>query len=235
MSWAEVKYALNSTLGTDKFAPLDTLIGGYKIFTEDGTFIVPENVHEIFVTGCGGGESGEESANYSSGGNGAKFIFNKRFSVSPLQKINITVGAGGDGDLQAGESTIVGNLITLPGASDSEYYSIGGEDGTTSSPRKGNGDSASFVANSFSSSNPDGIAGNSASPVKSGSGGGSLGAGSKGVERTANAIDKAGYGAGGRGGFHNNAVNTSGGDGIVIIAWGNISPYVILSLLIATE
>ena len=51
MSWAEVKHALNSTLGENGFSSLDKMIrGGVKEFTEDGIFIVPDGVYKILIT-----------------------------------------------------------------------------------------------------------------------------------------------------------------------------------------
>ena len=37
----------------------------FKMFTSNGTFVVPEGVTKIYVTGCGGGGGG---ARYSGGG-----------------------------------------------------------------------------------------------------------------------------------------------------------------------
>ena len=58
--WSGIKYALNSTLGTKNFTPLDKLVTAHGVqeFTSSGTFVVPEGVHKIWVTACGGGQGG---------------------------------------------------------------------------------------------------------------------------------------------------------------------------------
>lgn len=229
MSWAEVKYAINSTLGTDKFASIDKLIGGYEIFTEDGTFIVPENVHEIFVTGCGGGQSGQgrydDNSSSGNGGNGADFIYNKRYSVTPNQQIEITIGKGGaaaprDSNSQNnGASTIIGDFVTLPGGSSSSENVGGSGDGSGS-----NIPGASYISYLLTGASMSGSNGNKWSNGRLNSGGpgaGSLGRGGQIMSDTDGA--KGGYGAGGSGANQRSVTYTSGagGDGIVIITWGN--------------
>ena len=66
--WAAVKYALNSTLGTNEFTPLDVLIknavvGGIEEYISFGsyTFTVPAGVTKIKVTACGAGAGGNRS------------------------------------------------------------------------------------------------------------------------------------------------------------------------------
>lgn len=139
--WAAVKYALNSTLGTNEFTPLDVLIknavvGGIEEYISFGsyTFTVPAGVTKIKVTACGAGAGGCGGYYYSSkysahggngGGGGAAAI--KRFDVIPGDKISITVGKGGTGadggkgpttqypQPTKGGNTIIGNLMTLAG------------------------------------------------------------------------------------------------------------------------
>lgn len=118
--------------------------GGYRpginIFTSNGTFTVPENVGIIYVTACGGGGGGGgaiwgtvyRAAGGGAGGGGGAFIYKKQYSVTPGQQIPITIGVGGAGGAPGqygnytssavpntkggiGGSTIIGNLITLPG------------------------------------------------------------------------------------------------------------------------
>ena len=228
MSWAEVKYALNSTLATDKFAPIDKLIGGYEIFTEDGTFIVPENVYEIFVTGCGGGQSGQgrydDNPSGGKGGNGADFIYNKRYTVTPKQQIEIEIGKGGaavpggNNGQNTGESTIIGNLVTLPGGSSSSKNVGGVGDGSGS-----NIPGAGYISHLLTGASMSGSNGNIwYSDLNSGGpGAGSLGRGGQ-ITSDTNGV-KGGYGAGGSGANQRSTTFTSGagGDGIVIITWGN--------------
>lgn len=126
MSWAEIKAALNSTLGTDDFLPLDQLFGGYVEFTENGTFTVPPKVTEIWITACAGGGSGSvihkvgQANDAGSGGGGGAAIENKKFTVVPGQVISITVGKGGTVNSSEsygndGTETKIGELETLNG------------------------------------------------------------------------------------------------------------------------
>ena len=87
-------------------------------YTEDGTFIVPFGVTEIFVTaiaaGGKGGNGGSGSTNGSGGGGGSGGfgapIVRKAFTVTPGQVIPITIGQASDN-----RQTIVGDLVTLQG------------------------------------------------------------------------------------------------------------------------
>lgn len=133
MSWAEVKHALNSTLGTDEFEPLDQLLShGVVIIKESTVWNIPKGIKRIYVTACGGGGGGGNSpTTYNthypgSGGSGAACIVHKVFSVEGIDSLSITVGKGGRGGVYAlpaeggtiaqnGEATIIGDLVTLPG------------------------------------------------------------------------------------------------------------------------
>lgn len=225
--WAAVKYALNSTLGTSSFSPIDKIVnrlwGGVQTFTTDGTFTVPENVTKILVTACGGGEGGGKS--YSSGswsyeamgGEGAECIIREPFSVTPLQQIPIKIGIGGQplntssddtrnssGD--PGGSTIIGNLVTLIGGNSTlGTPRIGGG-------RRGSGRQERRGSDGYTLAEPsngaDGVRGaGGRCSVYYGGGGGSYGNGG-----TAGKENSVGYGGGGAG-------NQKGGDGIVIIEW----------------
>ena len=206
--WAAVKYALNSTLGTSSFSPIDKIVnrlwGGVQTFTTDGTFTVPENVTKILVTACGGGE-------------GAECIIREPFSVTPLQQIPIKIGIGGQplntssddtrnssGD--PGGSTIIGNLVTLIGGNSTlGTPRIGGG-------RRGSGRQERRGSDGYTLAEPsngaDGVRGaGGRCSVYYGGGGGSYGNGG-----TAGKENSVGYGGGGAG-------NQKGGDGIVIIEW----------------
>jgi hypothetical protein len=112
--WAEIKKSINSDLNT----PLNELIengviGGYKLFTDSGTFVVPPGVKRILITaiGSGGGGGGagsvythnvEDSSGYyisrsatGGGGGSGYFIKDKAKAVTPGSKIPITINAGG--------------------------------------------------------------------------------------------------------------------------------------------
>lgn len=108
MSWDEVKYAINSTLGTSLFKPLDKILGdkldqllskqyGERLITSNEMFIVPENITTVYISGCGAGGQGIEdgaTSNESHGGNAGEFIIQEPVDVLPGQVFNITVGMG---------------------------------------------------------------------------------------------------------------------------------------------
>lgn len=235
--WAAVKYALNSTLGTSGFLSLDKMIQahGSQTFTANGTFTVPEGVTKILVTACGGGASSNRgtTTNYAAGGQGGACILKKAFNVTPGQKISITVGKGGIYESKiggvAGNPTVIGNLITLPGGAQgsTSYNGIpsrsqvdGGGIGGWGGGFCTDGSPASFGS--------DGLIGKGghtdASTKTHGGGGGSLGDGAiPGYNQYTNAYGiPAGPGGGGAwtpyGGTEQNKVQ-NGGDGIVIIEW----------------
>ncbi len=108
--WAAVKYALNSTLGTSNFLPLDKILsGGSVTFSTPGqyTFTVPTAVRCLKITACGGGGgggggyqriSGSSGSERGGGGGGSgDYVIDKFFYAKPQQVIQITVGAGGAG------------------------------------------------------------------------------------------------------------------------------------------
>jgi hypothetical protein len=102
--------------------------GGVQTFTEDGTFTVPAGVTKILVTACAGGASCSwvSGASYAAGGQGGACIYKKAFQVTPGQEIPITVGKGGIFEAVtggvAGNPTVVGNLVTLPGGAVSHLW-----------------------------------------------------------------------------------------------------------------
>ena len=55
MSWSEIKYAINSLLGTADFMPLNNYLRpNRKEFTSNGTFTVPKGIKYIWVSAAGG-------------------------------------------------------------------------------------------------------------------------------------------------------------------------------------
>lgn len=133
MSFSEIKYALNSTLGTSGFLPLNKILkGGSQIFTANGMFTVPEGVNSIYVTACAAGGNGGQgvgmnnyaSQNYGYGGGGGgaagDCVIDKLFKVTAGQNISITVGTG---------NTVIGSLVTL----------LKGNNGANGSASAGNG------------------------------------------------------------------------------------------------
>jgi hypothetical protein len=102
---------------------------GKKLFTSDGTFVVPDNVTTVWVTLVGGGGGGAKGTkrvmiegssryyktekSYSSGGKGASIIC-QEITVSPGESVPITVGKAGDVFVAGGDSTF-GGYISCPG------------------------------------------------------------------------------------------------------------------------
>lgn len=105
-----------------------------RVFIQNGTFTVPDNVTTIYISAVGGGGGGgalpdvSGSAPTAGGGGGSgAAIFFKPFTVEPGAGISIVVGEAGKGGMSvyklndpksdgtAGTATIIGNLITLNG------------------------------------------------------------------------------------------------------------------------
>lgn len=213
--WAEIKHALNSTLGTSSFTSLDKLLGtkietvdtnvkglrgGGQTFTSSGTFTVPYGVTKIWVTACAGGQAGyylAGASNIASGGAGGDWIVRRAYSVTSGSKLSITVGKGGTTSGAFGGSTVVGSLVTLacPGT------------------RGGNGGIANENSDYFLSTGKDGFSSAGiCNDYRRGSGGGSLGCGG-----SSGGNGLCGGGGGGITGSSHTAC--AGGDGIVIIEW----------------
>lgn len=131
--WAGIKYALNSTLGTEDFQSLDKLISTrlsewvsayqnnkYTEFTSAGAhrYVVPDGVYKLYIAACGGGAGGTGAAGdrYSSltivngaGGGGGAAVLNYEILVNPGDILNITVGAGGAGGVTSDNPTAGAN------------------------------------------------------------------------------------------------------------------------------
>ena len=103
------------------------------IFRNNGQFTVPSGVNTIFVTAiAGGGSGGGAWGNGGTGGNAGQYIINQPFSITPGEIINITIGQGGpSGWSNAGNNTIIGNLITLSGGSGGCPNCMSPRDGAT--------------------------------------------------------------------------------------------------------
>ena len=238
MSWAEVKHALNSTLGTDGFLSLDKLLNvrlsqffSFNITVYDAagnyTYTVPDDVYVICVSisGAGGGGGGGNSylATNGSGGGGGAAILNRIFNVKPGEQINITIGAGGAGGISAstssvtdgedGENTIFGTFATVYGGKGGRgYKSSTGTAGAAGGDGGGKGGNPNGGAEA-------GITGPAAGANNGG--GGSLGRGgiSPGTTDGTYYPIRGGGGGGGYGRINNIAVDgQKGADGCVIIA-----------------
>lgn len=236
--WSAIKRALNSSVGTKVFKPLDRLVyeattGEMVTFTTDGVFTVPAGVTKIWVTACGGGAGGSGSYDSTTwdnvyrgpGGGGAAAIYKQVFDVSNISEITITVGKGGSGGVKssgsgssnststgkAGTATKIGSLITLAGGnapSNSNGGTAGGAGGGA-----GGGSSLYDTTNTDGSS---GVLGAGGAGKYAGGGGGSLGDGGSTSSNGGNGS----YGGGGGGATSGNG--GKGGDGIVLISYGII-------------
>lgn len=216
--WAEIKNALNSTLGTSDFLSLDKMIQahGTQTFTSDGTFTVPAGVTKILVTAFGAGAGGNNS-----GGQGGARIIKKAYSVTPQTSIRITIGIGGTAGNDGG-ATVIGNLVTLEGGGSKKFKehngALGGRYGAKAGTYSENGqDSPESYGGKGGYNSP-----RTGGDAYSGGGGGGAGFGRGGDggdgEYSSEAGKDGGIGAGGGGGGER-AMSGSGGNGIVIIEW----------------
>lgn len=242
--FSAIKYALNSTLGTDAFQPLDEMITGHgaQEFTSSGTFTVPKGVHKIWVTAAAGGQAGYagtrggESSSYyyfygGAGGNGGDCILRQPYCVQPEQVIAITIGKGGTTSGGIGSATVIGNLVTLAGGNNTSNGSNngGGAGGNGGYKPRSGSEAGSHIAQR---SGRDGILGSggaaavlrvSAAPY-GGGGGGSIGNGGNGAV-SLNTSENVGMngtkGGGGGGGYGagSGSIYGKGGDGYCLIEW----------------
>ena len=94
------------------------------IFTENGTWVRPEGIDTVWVSGCGGGSGGGyktslNSGNSPRGGTGGDCGWNHRVAVTG--NVTITIGSGGAGRTtenlipNPGGNTSFGNLVTFTG------------------------------------------------------------------------------------------------------------------------
>ena len=239
MSWGEVKYALNSTLGTSDFLSLDKLIPYYIARSETVTFEyetpgtyripVPSWAKSVSVTACGGGGGGGGSNSSSGsspgggGGGGGAAIISSRYPLS-TNSLTITVGSGGTASKSKsgtdGNPTTIQELnITLNGGKGGEYppgtstssTGYGGASGGAGGGSGGNGGNR----NSAATNGNDGITGmggNAVNPdnnYNGGGGGGSLGSGGRGGYTTSEPYNYYGAGKGIRGGGGGGAATSS--------------------------
>lgn len=113
------------------------------IFTYNGSFIVPEGVSQIRVSGCAAGGDGIANKLGDSGfGLAGEFVIDKLLAVTPKEVIDITVGKG---------NTIIGTYLTLIANSakvDCECHKLGFKTGIAgtrySDVDTGNGYSGAF-------------------------------------------------------------------------------------------
>lgn len=206
---------------------------GEEIFREDGTFTVPEGVAELTIIACGGGGGAALAMNQEPSGGGGAACVKKTVSVTPGQKIQVTIGKGGlagqyagDSNGKAGTATVVGNIVTCPGGQGGKDLkndpggaaggSGGGKGGESKLDSGKGGDGENGL---YGVGGKGGLAGRNGQ----GGGGGSYGnGGDAGSGLNVNGKD-GGYGAGGGAatpGGNEQTKAGNGGDGIVIFRWG---------------
>lgn len=249
MSWGEIKKAINSTLGTSGFLPLDKLIQ-YNVdkandkdiaeFGTAGTYTthIPVWANRVRITAAAGGGGGYASG--GGGGGGGAAILNKIYTISDALKntnITIVVGAGGEGAYFVYSDSTESNIRYGPydGSNTTiNAFNIalsGGKKGTSAAGGAAGGSGGG--AGGFNSAGSAGISGTggtggtySSSYGRYGGGGGSLGAGGNGAFSSSNDDIYGGNGqrGGGGGGCYSsrqesNAHGGSGGNGYVKLEW----------------
>lgn len=222
-------------------------------FPSSGSFVVPPGVTQITVkawAGGGGGGEASPNTNDAGGGGGGGGYAGGVMTVTPLQTITITVGAGGTGATTGGTNgTAGGSSIVTNGTS--TVTATGGGAGTSADGggAGGAGGSASFAgsvgtqvthtggngAAANNTANDGGGGGGGAGDTNNGSNGatttggagGTVSGGGGGAGSTGNAAGGAGsvYGGGG-GGSADNGPSTGGNGaaGQVIITYTLPSP-----------
>ncbi|WP_145482017.1 glycine-rich domain-containing protein [Yersinia rohdei] len=218
---------------------------GLSRFTSSGSFIVPEGVTQIWVSGCaaGGGGGSSLATNSSSfvtggsGGGAGQPVIRSPITVTPGQVIPVTIGIGGTGGTAATNNATVGGntqlgvagaLLNLVGGSPGSLgsggatfpASYGGPVGGAGYPAGGTAmDTSSFSA----SASFGGFGGQGASGPFGQAGPAGRGAAGSSPPATAGF----GYGAGGSGagGAYASSVSAAGGagaaglNGYLVIEW----------------
>ena len=244
MSWAEVKHALNSTLGSDEFMPLDKIINYLRpyssvpiVYDSAGSYeyTVPDGVFRIAVSAAAGGGGGGDYASRSfpgGGGGGGEAVFNKILPVTPGQLINISIGRGGaagdsfnGSDGKDGGNTVFGSYFTLAGGKGGKNGSdVSGKPGEAGGEGGGKGGTTGVEAEC-------GITGGGGGGVYEYGGGGSLGNGGSNLLENDDYFVTPTRGGGGGGAFlndyssggHFKSIPRSGADGSVIVSTYPIS------------
>lgn len=242
MSWSEIKHAINRTLGTSAFLPLNLLIQ-YNIdksnmtdvveFDTPGNYIihVPVWANNARITAAGGGGGG--CAGFGSGGGGgAGAILESIYTISATLKntnISIAVGSGGNGGYYTQEDD-GSNLLHVGNDGENTIISAfnitlgGGKAGTSNAGGAAGGSGGG--AGGRNSNGADGISGSGGTgSSRAGGGGGSLGSGGTGVTSSQSSSTSGGEGSRGGGGGANYNSSTlyshggKGGDGYIKIEW----------------
>ncbi len=209
--------------------------------TANGTFIVPDGVYQIWLSGCGAGGGGgatlsTNSSSFVTGGSGGgagQSLYRQLINVNPGQSIPYVIGAPGVGGTPAannatdGGATIFGNL-TLAGGTKGLLGSGGtaspanyaGPEGGAGFPKGGYASDTMVYSGGQASGGMGGIGGSTPFGNAGPPGRGAVGA-------NPSAFPGSGYGAGGSGsgGAYTSPVSAPGGtgapglQGVLILEW----------------
>lgn len=191
-----------------------------QIITSSTNWTVPQNVNSVSVFLVGGGASGGSTANYSGawGGGGGGYTNSGSFSVSPLEQINIIIGAGGIATYSKateGSPTSFGKYLSAAGGltswgnggnggsgggagADGGYYSNGDPYGGGGGSNGGNGGNSFLYKGGIGQGTSTRAFGESNGTLYAGGGGG--GASFRGGGGSSHGGGSAGAGGGGTGG-----------------------------------
>jgi hypothetical protein len=175
-------------------------------FTDVGehTWIVPEGVTSVDVLVVAGGGGG--SNHNAGGGGGGGVVYQNNYSVSVSEIINITVGAGGNGDTNSGPGS---NATNGGNSSFGTITAIGGGIG---------GSWSSTVASSGGSGGGAGCTAETVMAV----GSGTSGQGNDGGLARNNDSDRSGGGGGGAGGLGGTGQVDRGGNGGIGVDYSSV-------------
>jgi hypothetical protein len=212
-----------------------------RIYLTTGTFLVPANVSEVWLTGCAAGGNGGAGTSGvvtgGGGGGGGEFVLNKKIIVTAGAAI--TVSIGGTGSTTSFGTTVLNHGVNgVNGASGgaggaggalslgSEAGGAGGAGGSVGVPGAG-GVSTSLCGGGGGTAAYQGGGGGASSGMfanykratagTSGGAGGSLGGGGGGGG--AGSGGEGGYGGGGGGGSASSGGGGAGGPAVLIVEW----------------
>lgn len=197
----------NGVLVWTKKAP-----AGSQTFTASGTFIVPEGYTEVSICMCGGGGSGAQLNEVSTGGGHAGQIISQTVVVTPGESISVVIGAGAPSGPQTGNyNGTAGGNSSFKGVT-----ALGGVGGV-SGHYMGNGASRITCGGTFS----DGVKATYGSWTGGGGEAGAFGNGGRGGNNTV-ASQAGGIGAGGGASTNSSPAGYShaGGRGQCVVSWG---------------
>jgi len=235
----DVVYVFHPNVQTQKITILSTSLNTQEILA-DGNFIVPVGITEIVVCICGGGGGGGSGpggggglppVSGAAGGGGAGVIKNT-LSVTPLENIPITIGAGGVGGNGGGGGTggastliyLLGSILAngaTGGAASGGPGGIGSNGGGNGGGTSTNGQDSTAVCGTTGTTG--GVNGGGSGTGGGGGGAGGFGDGGSGGPNFSHAPAvpvNTGAGGGGGGSTKGTTFGATGGSGKCLISWG---------------